>query len=100
MLGFAIDFIKSENGQKCQKDNARILKKFIPTSEGKEYMLAARTKCENYCSDQIECWGCSIFCESNCTWNAVEDCKLVETVNGEVENRITQKPGNIISETK
>ena len=95
-LGFTADFIRSQKGKKCYGGNdTQILNKFVPLSEGTNDMDIARTRCEDFCSFQNRCWGCSVFCAPNCTWNAVTHCRIRGNWEGKKEHRISQKPGNM-----
>ena len=96
-LGFSSEFSQHNKGHKCRKGSYSVLREFIPISEGKDDMLAARSQCENFCSFQDNCWGCSVFCEANCSWSAITNCASHQSWEGEIESGITQKPGNILS---
>ena len=95
-LGFSSEFRQPSKGDKCRKGSNVVLKDFIPVSEEKNDMIAARSKCEHYCSFQDNCWGCSVFCEGNCSWSAITNCASHQSWEGEIESGITQKPGNIL----
>ena len=95
-LGFSSEFRQPSKGHKCRKGSNVVLKDFIPVSEEKNDMIAARSKCEHYCSFQDNCWGCSVFCEGNCSWSAITNCASHQSWEGEIESGITQKPGNTL----
>ena len=55
--------------------------------------ITARNECEEYCSTQENCWGCSVQCGSLCQWNAIPDCGVYDNWTGLIAGDITQKPG-------
>ena len=79
----------------CDKQNANILRTFQTISEVQNDIAMTQGLCKTFCSFNHKCWGCSLFCELNCTWNAVEHCESTEPLEAKKEKYITQKPGNI-----
>ena len=96
---FPYDFIRSK-GKRCNKRKGTVLAKFrihnktMPNGQIHN-ALVARNECENYCAAKEDCWGCSVDCEKNCHWNALQDCGVQEDYSGIIDGDITQKPGNV-----
>ena len=87
-----IGFIRS-NDKRCNIDDESILAKFIPLSDKDSDLITARNNCEEYCLESSVCWGCSISCQNQCTWNAIRNCDSVSIANNTVSGGVTQKPG-------
>ena len=70
-----------------------ILKTFISRSSNELDLIKVRNKCERYCLGRRVCWGCSLSCQPQCTWNALEECHSITDKKGVVSEEVTQKPG-------
>ena len=71
------------------------MKGFLSINKNLSSLYDARTKCEQYCAIEDECWGCSINCEYSCKWNAITDCGNTERWDGAIAGDISQKPGTM-----
>ena len=88
-----LGFTRSAKGKFCQYNTVNVLKEFRPSSGAIAEAIKSRDECEEYCSTQESCWGCSVHCASPCQWNAIPACGLNNDWMGLIDGDITQKPG-------
>ena len=69
-----------------------MIKEFLPSSKDLSDARIARNECEEYCSTDEACWGCSVYCTQLCQWNAIPDCGIYEKWTGLIEGDVTKKP--------
>ena len=89
---FPGEFLRSKKGKRCNKRQHNVLKEFLFQSEAIVDATNSRLECEEYCSYQKDCWGCSVDCDTSCRWNAIPGCGNEETWEGRIEGDISQKP--------
>ena len=92
-LVFPGEFLRSQKGKRCQKRRDNIIRIFPFISDAVENIKLARDDCESHCLHQQNCWGCSVDCDKNCQWNAIEDCGILESWPGYIVGDTSQKPG-------
>ena len=85
--------MRSEKGFTCYTKDDDVLKKFLLNSRGTSDAIVSRNECENYCSTQRNCWGCSVNCNKTCQWNALTGCRDQRPWKGLIKGDITQKTG-------
>ena len=90
------EFERSVKGEICSKRNINVMKEFSFVNDTIEGTIRARSNCEEYCSWQPTCIGCSIHCTASCQYNAIPDCGEKEGWNGMIEGDITIKTGTSI----
>ena len=84
MKSLPADFIWSTKGKTCSKMDENQLKEFfVPAIRNysgnqnsyyafNENAYGARARCDQYCSQNIICWGCSASCQgTRCKWIAI-----------------------------
>ena len=97
ILVFPAEFERSVKGKVCSKRNLNVMKEFLFVNDTLEGAIRARSNCEEFCSWQPTCNGCSIHCTASCQYNAIPDCGKKERWNGMIEGDITQKIGTSIA---
>ena len=93
MKVFPKEFLESETGKKCSKTKDNVLKEFVPNFGVNADIASLREKCEDYCSKEGKCWGCSLRCESSCQLDALSDCAMQENITESFNVAVIQKPG-------
>ena len=93
-LAFPEDFIRSKKGNRCQKNNLNVLKKFKFPDGFVNDAFMALDECEKYCATKENCWGCAVYCNGgDCQINAITECGSNEKWTGLIDGDISQKPG-------
>ena len=73
-----------------------ILSTFSIASEDDTNASLSLEKCEEYCSWNEACWGCSFSCKQSCQWYAISACDNVLESKGLIERYVSRKPGLIM----
>ena len=96
--------VRSVKGYRCNKatfNKANILKEFSSYSPSTDDLAIARDKCEDFCRDQDQCWGCSVRCvdaytrDTTCEWNAIKRCNKIVRWTGKITGDVSHKQGII-----
>ena len=93
MKVFPKEFLESETAKKCSKTKDNVLKEFVTNLGVNADFSSLREKCEDYCSKEEKCWGCSLHCESSCQLDALSDCEMHENTTESFKVSVIQKPG-------
>ena len=76
----------------CSYKAGNALKSFADFNNSSLSYHNARAKCEQYCHDKLDCWGCTFNCDNECKWVAITECKTIKAAKLK-SGGITQKPG-------
>ena len=90
------DFIRYPRGARCMENATAILSKFSMASDDDTNVSLSKNKCEEYCSRNDVCWGCSFSCKQSCQWYAISACDNVLESKGLIDGDISRKPGLIM----
>ena len=86
--------MRSKKGNRCQKNNLNVLKRFKFPDEFMIDASMALGECEKYCAMKEICWGCAVHCNGgDCQFNAITECGRNESWTGLIDGDISQKPG-------
>ena len=93
---YAHDFVFSGfvryEGKICSYEADNALKSFAYFNDTSLSYHNARAECEQYCLDNLDCWGCTFHCDNECKWGAINECKTIKATRLK-RGGVTQKPG-------
>ena len=92
--------MRHDTGYFCNYTKSHSLKVFEFPSEILSNSNSALQKCEVYCENRDNCWGCSMVCEDKCQWHAVVNCRPDKKSDENMDGFISQKPGTLFCMAK
>ena len=90
---FKDDFIRLKGKKMCNNDEVQFMRNFAFPSSDFHNETVALNECENYCSTEYGCWGCSLDCEKGCRWIATSECTEPQNSIDQIDTTVSRRPG-------
>ena len=102
IIVFPGEFQQKDGEITCKNRTNNTIKEFAFPNDFLLVETEAREICQNYCSTNLGCWGCSLICNDGSTicqsgkWNAISECTSSERGRVDGKHLTSLKPSKNI----